>query len=515
MTVPRPPEQGGWWGAAPPVPAPPADDVTRPLLPVTAPLSAVPPYSGPAIPLPRPRPPLPVERSRPYPYPAYPAVLPGRRRAGRLAVLLVSVLSLVAAGAVLLAGVPYVRAVAVRDRAAPFDPARAFGAEVDAQLRRRTDAVLRHDEKAFLGTVDPGQRSLLAVQRRTFRTLTRFPLDLLTYSAPVGGGVPSRVVRGGREYLLALRYRVRGAEEVPVGLGYDEHWVRHGGRMLLARETPKALAAAGSAQPGPVDTDALRVLNSPHVTLAATAGVAHPSRVLAAAEAAAVDALRVWQRRPGPSRFVAFVTTDRARFVRWAGRGLPSAEAIGYATPLFEARPAGSREPRQIVSSRVVVDLRRATTNNPDGVADTLRHEFGHAVDSRTRAPIPAAAGSGRPAYPVWVEEGFACYVEEIRRGTGDSHRLADVRVLARIGYWHRGLPSDDVFYADARLGAMNYGLAFLVFRFVADRYGAGAAVSFYAAAASAVKDPSRVVLRLDPAAFTRAWVAYVDGLLA
>jgi hypothetical protein len=375
-----------------------------------------------------------------------------------------------------------------------------FATEVHAALEARTKALRARDERAFLAGFDPAQPKLVAAQRLTFRNLVKLPLITPGYRTEEPWARDTRPATTEGDAQVTLVEQVRGADLRPVGSTRREHWVRRGGRLVVAESEPTAWSSRSEASP--VSMVPLNVINGRLVTIAGTADVTNLRSVSATAERAAASVRKMWGNRPGPTRFVVFVSHSSAAMRSWFG-GDDGGGALGITKPMT----AMDGDRAHYAGARVVVDLRRTPSKY---LYTTMRHEFTHAVTTLAKA-VPT---SGSEPYPAWAEEGFAAWSEEADVPLAKSQRLQELRYFRR--YWHGELPPDTraAFYTGEPLVFVHYDAAAMVFRYVATRWGATKAIAMYTHIIGGRSGAAREVLGVEPAAFERGWAAWVTKQL-
>jgi hypothetical protein len=362
--------------------------------------------------------------------------------------------------------------------------------DVNSALARRTAALRKRNEKAFLATFDPAQPKLIATQRVLFRNLVKLPLVSPTYRAYRASGYSSTSVAH-----VALLHQVRGVDAEPVELSKIEKWVRRKGVVVTTSVSP--VAGQSPTRYAPLDQKPLEVKNGPLVTVVGSSK-GDLDKVSEKAEKAASAVRALWGRRPAPTRFIVFVSHDRTALHTWFGAIGTPGEAIGVAMP-----QVGIKHVNKLAGSRVVIDLSSASG---DELYRILRHEFVHAIDVRAQTIVRRTVPC-----PLWVEEGLATWGEEQDLPLKEAARVRELRQLRR--YWNGALPpaSRSAFYASGERGHYNYDTAFIVFRYIEKRWGKEKVIAFYSAMATGNTKGAWKVLGTNQAAFTKGWKAWAD----
>ena len=125
-------------------------------------------------------------------------------------------------------------------RAASFQPTAADFRAIQRLVHRRADALLHHDEDAYLATVDPRQPALVAQQRTLYDNISRLPVAALRYGVDTSASlVPARVP--GDDPLLhpavVEHLQLAGTFDRPVSNPVDQTFVRRDGHWLLGAES--------------------------------------------------------------------------------------------------------------------------------------------------------------------------------------------------------------------------------------------------------------------------------------
>ena len=479
--------------------------------------------------------PYPPPQGGQYPYPPLPNGAPGyprppsRHRGLAIALVIgvVGLLVLVAgAGA---GGLLYLRKL--NNQADEITPEEQLDKDVLTALGARTTALRTKNEKAFLSAVDPTARTVLARQRLIFRNLVQYPVTDPAYRLDLGFGIASRTVTGARSYRVALVHRLGEADVEPVALGYEETWVRRGTGITMVDSVVKENVGHSSKGDNPLNVTALKVVGGGRVTVAAGPDVtaATVAKVDRLAEKAALPVLKLWGSRPGPKGFAVFLSRRTAVKTAWFG----GSEIIGssgfcvsqYAVDkrlVAAGRDPGATPPAAVADdgtlkdeslrlggSRVVIDL--SQVRDDKDLSATLRHEFTHALSVRIRA-VSQSLSLDEP-YPTWAEEGFASWSEEKDVPLSRSPRLNTLRYLQRKGYFTTGMPPSSriAFYSSNKeFIGLHYAKSAMVFRYVADRWGAEKAVDLYVRIASGQKNSAQAVLGVSSASFESAWTTWL-----
>ncbi|MDX3239625.1 hypothetical protein PV392_28845 [Streptomyces sp. ME03-5709C] len=372
--------------------------------------------------------------------------------------------------AVLVAGCgPSGRGTAAPPR--PGDPA------VRQLLERRADAVLDHDEKAWLADVTPARR---AAERQVFRNLAELPLASWSYRLLSTRGADPVTAR------VQLRYRFGGYDSAPVTTEES---------LRLRTDGGGHWRVAGDADPGRLlwEQGALHVVRGSRSLVLGTGDRAELAGYAAEADRAVPQVRGAWGGKGWTGRVVLEVPSSLKRMAQLLDAPAQTYAGVAAVTT-GEAGGSGAAP-----AGRVIVNPEAFAGLSAFGRQVVLTHETTHVA---TRAATTSRT-------PMWLSEGFADWV-----AYRNSHRTAGSlapelrRDVSAAGPPGR-LPADADFAPGAPAQAQAYEGAWLACRFIADTWGAERLVALYRSGADL-----RGTLGLDEAALTARWRAYVKGEL-
>ena len=390
-------------------------------------------------------------------------------------------------------------------RATPdLDEQRATALQALLEVRAR--AVLDHDERAWLSTLDPQSSAFTVKQAAVFANLRDVPFSAFTYEFD---GVATPLSTDRREQLGQSAWVARVIAEHRLA-GYDRTSAQTEQYLTVVRREGKWNLAAdtdGETVPEPWDWGRVRVVRGDGVLVMGTADLAELKNFAAAGERAVGRVTNVWGRK-WPRRAVLVVPRTEAEMGKLLlrGEGLDQVAAVTSG----ELSGGGSGEAG---SDRVVINPAAFLRLGVSGQRVVLTHEMTHvAVRSSTSAPVP-----------TWLSEGFADYIGYQGVGLGTRTVAADVLALVRQGEGFTGLPTPEDFDPTLTTIAPAYSAAWLACSLIADQYGRAALVQLYrTAAASEGEDPEtaltqafRSVLGTSEADFTKAWLDHLSALAA
>jgi hypothetical protein len=374
--------------------------------------------------------------------------------------------------AVVLAGCGPVDGGRAGDTGRPGDPA------VRQLLDRRADAVLGHDEKAYLADVTPSRR---AAERQVFRNLAGLPLASWSYRLVSTKGADPVTAH------VQLRYRLKGYDSAPV-VSDDS--------LLLRADGAGRWRVAGDGDPGGQlwEQGPLHVVRGTHSIVLGTGDRASLTGYAADADRAVPQVRRAW----GTGGWTGRVVLEVPASLRRMGE-LLDAPADTYAgVAAVTTGEAGGRGTAP--AGRIIVNPEAFAGLSGFGRQVVLTHETTHVA---TRAATTSRT-------PLWLSEGFADWVAYRDSGRSAATLAPELRRDVTAAGPPVHLPSDADFAPGAPAQAQAYEGAWLACRLVADTWGAGRLVALYRSGADL-----HGVLGIGENAFTARWRAYVKGELA
>ncbi|WUD75794.1 hypothetical protein OG937_30935 [Streptomyces sp. NBC_00510] len=344
-------------------------------------------------------------------------------------------------------------------------------------LERRADAVLGHDEKAYLADVTPARH---AAERQVFRNLEELPLASWSYRLVSTEGADPVTAR------VQLRYRLGGYDSTPVTT--DES-------LLLRADGAGRWRVAGDGDPGGLlwEQGPLRVVRGSHSLVLGTGDRAELAGYAADADRAVPQVRRAWGGQGWTGRVVLEVPSSLRRM----GQLLDApAETYAGVAAVTTGEVGGSGT---APAGRVIVNPEAFAGLSAFGRQVVLTHETTHVA---TRAVTTSRT-------PLWLSEGFADWVAYRDSGRTAASLAPELRRDVTASGPPGHLPADADFAPGAPAQAQAYEGAWLACRFIADTWGADRLVALYRSHADL-----RGTLGIDEDALTERWRAYVKGEL-
>ncbi|GAB3797433.1 hypothetical protein GCM10027605_07340 [Micromonospora zhanjiangensis] len=373
----------------------------------------------------------------------------------------------------------------------PGDPDEVVGAWLAERIRERLDrqaeALLRGDEAGFLAVSDPA-RPGAAQLRREFRSLRALRVVLWRPELRTGPTrVPDRPGEWRQPVTFQHCYAAPGCP--PGGVTMVTRWAENGAQPRLVGIEPSVSADEG---PRPWEVDDLVVAAGRRVVVATTADLrGRLSGLLAEADRAAAVADRYAVTGAPPDRYRIFLAGP-PQWKRWYGGDLPEWTA-GYAASVG----GGGHE--------VVLNAKGLT----DGAADELlRHEMTHAASLVGRDNVDKANW--------WLVEGIAEHAAAAGRPPRRYPGLPDVRRLLGSGWDGRLADLEPARDAAGWRVSGSYGIGYLAFRHLVDRYGESTARAFFTAVVRdgrSAEEAARKVFGEDWSALHDDCVAYLRSV--
>ncbi|HEY7596019.1 MAG TPA: hypothetical protein VH969_22950 [Actinophytocola sp.] len=387
-------------------------------------------------------------------------------------------------------------------------------AAVEDLLNRRADAVRRHDEQAFMATVDPGADKIFAGnQRRLFQNLAKVPFTAWSYELHADDTVdvddlPGKDKAGADELwapAVDLRYALRGGDVTPTSRALGYLFARHrdadGGGWFVRSDT--ALDSLGRRTwRGPWDFGPCQVTATRSGIV-----VSHPrndqivdrlARELDPSVQAVGD---IWPTS-WSKRVVLMLPDSAGEMKALVGPDFPveSVVAVAVADRVDNAS-------RTVTGQRVVLSPNGVRALSIPSLRVVLRHEITHLA-----ARADTVDGS-----PTWLLEGFADYVGYRDSGLTLEEGAPDLAKKVREDGPPTALPEDRAFRASGTDLDLAYQQSWSLARFVAERYGEKKLVRLYRklaavgpASARQTDDLLRDVLGMDRAELVGDWRDYL-----
>lgn len=360
-------------------------------------------------------------------------------------------------------------------------------AEVQRLLERRSAALLDHDERAYLRT---GARD-------RFGNLRAVPLADWSYHL-----TEVRLTGDTATARAELRYRVRGHDRAPVGVGRVLNLSRDTeGHWYVERERP----AKGSAEQL-WDQGEVSVVSGAHSMVL---GVGHSEESLRSYAALADRAVPAVSRVWGADWAGQVVVLVPRSLKAMAGLlGSPASSYRGIAAVTTGETGARERAP----ADRIIVNPEAYGVLGDAGKQVVLTHEATHVA---TRADTTAAT-------PLWLSEGYADWVGYLGSGRSPSQAAPELSRAVSEGRMPQALPADADFGFSGAAGelAMAYESGWTACRMIAERWGEVRLLEFYRAVgaherrAGAVEGALREVLGISTERFTQEWREYLRAQL-
>jgi hypothetical protein len=406
------------------------------------------------------------------------------------------------------------------DRSANADArAGARDKAVRAVLGQRAEAVLHHDEKAWLADIDPKAEEFLSAQRTVFASLAqvdfaswRYELVGRDYDRPDLADtydVPYHLPA------ILLHYAIKGYDQGPVARPQALTFVQRGHRWLIASDSDadKDLPETGHADPW--DRRAMVAREGEHVLVLADAtDKGRLGALVRVSDAAVRQVARMWPT--GWRRKVVVVAVRDQRLVETYFRtALQSSDKVAaIAVPAFDTVPGWTQDDATTydqkasakVRSRVILNPRYFQPTDRDN-AQLLTHEVTHvATQARTW-----------PGAPTWLLEGIADYTAY--RDLRPFAVTLPKSLRAQVDAGSVELPTYDFYQHDV---SAHYLAGFLACAFVSDRYGESTLRRWYDQLATTPREiqtdeqtqkVTKKVLGLSTHQLSREVAAYAAGI--
>lgn len=386
-------------------------------------------------------------------------------------------------------------------------------AALRALLDRRAQAVLHHDEAAFLASVDPNQPKFVAAQRQYFTNVEAVPLATWSYDFDSSKTQPS-TARASRydaptwaPQVFSLHYAIRGFDTTPTTeMQYPTFVHRAQGWVIASFSDFSSLGDDNDTELW--DFGRVITARAPHVLV-----LGHPqSRALMQqlADETSADIPRVtavWGRN-WPRRVVVEVPTTEHELQRVVGDHGNLSQIAAVASAEVQDCPG----PPNPVGNRVAINPFNWPKLSPLGKRIVLTHELTHVA---TRADTGSCT-------PTWIVEGFADYIGYLGSGISTDVVAQELAADVRAGRVPTHLPRDSDFDGANRRLPQAYEAAWMACRLIVSRWGQSTLVKLYQAIGTsdlspedAVDGAMQALLRVSLPRFIAMWRDYLRAQLS
>jgi hypothetical protein len=384
------------------------------------------------------------------------------------------------------------------------------GEAVTDLLRRRAQAVLAHDEQAFLATVDPkADQAFVEAQRRLFTNLAGVPFDEWSYRLNADDTLDVSGLPDSADELWApavdLRYALRGADLIPTDRAMGYLFARHGDAWYLRSDT--ALDGLGRRTwRGPWDFAPCVVATTEHgIVLSHPGSEPMVDRLVRELDTSVEAVSEIWPT--SWSRRVALMLPDSPAEMRaLVGPDFPVESVVAVAVA-----DRVDNKTRTVAGQRVVLSPSGIRALSVASLRIVLRHEITHLA-----ARADTVDGS-----PIWLLEGFADYVGYRDSGVTLAEGAPDLAKRVRQDGLPTALPEDRAFRSRGPDLDLAYQQSWSLARYIADRYGESTLILVYRrlagagpVSASETDTMLRAVLGVDRAELVAGWQSYLREAL-
>jgi hypothetical protein len=383
---------------------------------------------------------------------------------------------------------------------------------VNALLRKRADAVVHRDEKAFLDGIDPqADPAFVKAQTALFANLAGVPLREWSYSVQPQRSLDPAVLPAvpGADELWApeiqLVYALRGSDVYTTQRPMGYLVVRRAGTWYLHSDSD--LQGVGrKTWRGPWDFGPCQSVTTGRGLVLFHPGKRELAERVANELDAAVNAVSEVWGRAWPQQVVVLLpdTADEMRALVGPNFPVDAVVAVSVADQV-------DTEKNTAAGQRVVMSPTTADGLSVAALRIVLRHEITHI----------AARGSTVDGSPMWLLEGFADYVGYRESGIPLAQAAPDLAAQMITRGPPDRLPADESFRSSGNTLDLAYQQSLSVARFVADRYGEPRLIQVYRTLAKAGRaSPQdldhlfRSVINLDQEEFVAAWREYLRDTL-
>jgi hypothetical protein len=407
-----------------------------------------------------------------------------------------------------------------RDLGALADPAsiveqadEARDAAISALLARRAEAILAHDQSAFLADVDPSDSAFVASQRALFTSLAAVPFSSLSFvldsASAAGRPHPARYGTAGTLIPdVTMDYELADFDPTNATERQVDTFVHRGSRWFLASTSDLATLGAPSDQEL-WDYGQVAVVRGARSLVLGFAGDEPFLRALAAEADADIPQVSAVWGQDWPQRAVLEVPATQQQFAAVSGVSgdVSDVEAVQ------STEVSGDGRAQQQTGNRITINPGAFHALSTAGQRVVLTHELTHV----------ASRAATKSVTPLWLVEGLADYAGYLNSGLPESAITTELRDLVQKSGLPSALPANADFDNTDPDVAASYEEAWLACRLIATTYGAAQLVRIYtlvgassaSESAPAVDSALRTVTGETLATFTAQWHAYALAQLA
>jgi hypothetical protein len=321
-------------------------------------------------------------------------------------------------------------------------------------LQKRARALRRHNERAFMATVDHAEEKFVNREQVYFANLTQLPLGELSYR--VDGGSMVRTA-GGYDAVVQVQLQLDGYDALPVVRPARFHFTHHpeGDGLLIASDRDRTWEQRNEVDVQPWDSRAITVVTGGGVLGIFDAESASEARdVIRAVESGIGQVSQIvpyeWD---GQVVVYALSDTDLLEGLDDLPAQDPDAlDAVSFPVP---ARVDGE-EGDPLAGTRFLLHP-RMLDSEPQQLARLIRHELTH-----------VALGSLDDDVPTWLGEGIAEWVSV--QPLPEDQRLISQAAIDAAAAGLDELPAD-LDYNDADQAA-HYGISWWACEAIVEMYG-------------------------------------------
>lgn len=321
-------------------------------------------------------------------------------------------------------------------------------------LAQRARALKKHNERAFLATVDRTQRKFVNRERIYFANLTQLPLGQLAYRVDENSMVRTA---GGYDAVVQVSLQLEGYDALPVVRPARFHFTHdeEGTGLLIAGDRDRSWEQRNEIEVQPWDTGAISVVNGGGVLGIFDEQSAGPARAVIRAVEEGIGEVSGVVPYDWDGRVVVYALSDTDLLDGLDDlptQDLSTLDAVSFPVP---AR-LDDEEGDPLAGTRFLLHP-RMLGSAPQQLARLIRHELTH-----------VALGSLDDDVPTWLGEGIAEWVSV--RPLPDSERLISQAAIDSAKAGLDELPAD-LDYNDANQAA-HYGISWWACEAIVDMYG-------------------------------------------
>lgn len=321
-------------------------------------------------------------------------------------------------------------------------------------LGQRARALKKHDQRAFLATVDAADQKFVARERVYYANLSQLPIAKLAYQVEA-----STLVRtaGGYDAVVMVHLQLDGYDALPVVRPARFHFRRQAGEagLLIASDRDRSWEQRNDVDVQPWDTRAISVVNSGGVLGIFDRRSINEAGAIIRAVQAGISQVGEVLPYEWDGHVVVYALSDTALLEGLDHLPAQDPDALD-AVSFPIAAELDDQEGDPLAGTRFLLHP-RMLDSDPQQLARLIRHELTH-----------VALGSQDDNVPTWLSEGIAEWVSV--QALPLELRLISQAAIDEATKGLDDLPADLDFNDEHQ--AAHYGISWWACEAIVDMYG-------------------------------------------